>query len=452
MAAPDASAPLTTWLTDRSRVELGLSRCARARYLTNHAGPTGYGYTLRSEALPLATGLSIHQGVERFAAILKKGALPTLEETRGVVAEVTTAHVAKVEARGYRGILGGPHTEETILEQTTLIGNELWALRLTFLEWFHQIYEVVASEEERLYPLGPGRALMLRTDLLARRRGAQTLAQFEFKTTGWESDAWAEQWETKPQLGLSTLDTTERWGAEVTEIYIVGLQKGRRMKDKYDPDGRKRQMSPLCYGYCRPGNPPLAPDDWVAAYEWIDVNGEVKRASRAHRRRGVWELAASDWPTWEAYRKADPSLTPAEFWVRWLPPNLLEKICFVLGPLNRQDTQLQSLCRSIDAEEERWQQALWQLYELQQTGAGWATPKFQAELDRLVPCSWACRPFGKEHECQFVRICYRHEGWQDPLGSGRYQPRLPHHEPERLQAVARGLIPDDAAEIDEEER
>ena len=155
-------------------------------------------------------------------------------------------------------------------------------------------------------------ALMLRTDLLGERRGGGgSLAYFECKTTGWESDAWAEQWETDAQLALGTVDARELWGAEVTEIYIVGLNKGR-----------------------------LQHDDWLPAYEWVTNDGETKRASRAHRRRGVWQLEDSDWPTWLAYRGQDPELTPGEFWTRMLPESLRDKICFILGPMNRQDQQL----------------------------------------------------------------------------------------------------------------
>jgi hypothetical protein len=477
MAAPDAqTAPLTIWLSDRSRYKLGTGRCARARYLGYHFGPTGYGITTKRESLPLATGKSAHAGVEAFMAILQQAdRLPTLEETRAIIATVRGAYVANVEARGFRGILGGPTTEETIAEQSALISGLLWALRLKFLPWFHEQYRVIACEQERLHfldcacgahPLQPadhiargctGRALMIRTDILAQRRTATTLAYFEMKTTGWESDAWAEQWETDPQLGLGTLDAEAIWGAEVAELYIVGLGKGARRRDKAEgPDGRKKQTSSLCYGYCRPANPPLATDDWLPAYEWITEDGETKRASRAHRRRGVWTLGESDWSVWRAYAAQDPAMTPEEFWVRFLPPSVLDKVCFLLGPMNRQDSQLASVRRSMVAEEQRWQNTLWELYDAQQATAerpavGWADPRFQALLDQLIPCSWQCRPFGKEHQCEFVTICHRHEGWQDPLGSERYQPRLPHHQPELAQAIARGLLPGEAAEVSEDE-
>jgi hypothetical protein len=470
-AQPARTASLI-WLTDRTRFKLGTSRCARARYLGYHAGPTGYGLTARRDSLPLATGLAAHQGLEGFARLLQQtDRLPDLATTRGVIAEACQAYVSRVEARGYRGILGGPQTEETIAEQRALISGLLWALRLQTLPWLHQRYRVELVEQERLHflrctcgapPLDvdehlrrgcTGTALMIRTDLLARARGGSSFAYFECKTTGWESDAWAEQWETDPQLALGTVDIDGLYGAEVTELYILGLSKGSRRKDPYEEggDGRKKQMSALCYGYRRPGNPPLQPEDWLPAYQWTTDEGDVKRASRAHRRTGVWELAESDWPVWRAYQANDPTLTPEEFWVRLLPASLLERACFTLGPMNRQDQQLGATLRGMAGEEARWQETLWRLYELQQGGLTWASAAFQSELDRLVPCSWACRPFGKEHQCEFVPVCHRHQGWDDPIGSGQYQPRLPHHTPELEQAVARGLLPDGAEEARDEE-
>jgi len=459
--------PLTIWLTDRTRYKLGTARCPRARYLGFHAGPTGYGFTARRESLPLATGISAHHGLEGFARhMATHDQLPNLHETRAIITEVCDEYIARVDARGFRGILSSAQTTETIVEQATLISGLLWALRLKFLPWLHETYKVVVVESERLHflecacgapRLDPsehvrrgcaGKALMLRTDLLAQRRTGNSLAYFECKTTGWESDAWAEQWETDPQLALGTLDADALWQREVTELYIIGLSKGTRKRDKYDPDERKKQMSALCYGYLRPGNPPMAPDDWLPAYEWVNAEGETKHASRAHKRTGVWQLAESDWPTWRAYQAQDPAMGAAEFWVRNLPTSVLDKVCFLLGPMNRQDHQLGATLRGMGAEETRWQEILWRLYELQQDHP-WASEVFQSELDRLVPCSWACRPFGKEHQCEFVGICHRHQGWEDPIANG-YQPRLPHHVPELQQAVARGLLTAEAADPDEE--
>lgn len=462
------AAALTIWLSDRSRYRLGTGRCPMARYLGYHWGPTGYGITSKADSLPLATGLYVHFGVEAFCDVLReRDQLPDLAETRAIVAAIRADYVARVEDRGFRGILAGPNTEETITEQSALISGLLWALRLKFLPWLHQTYRILSVETERIHLLtctcgaGPldvmehvargcqGKGLMLRNDILALRREGMTCAYFEVKTTGWSGDTWVEQWENDPQLGLGTLDIPQLHGAEVTELYIVGMDKGPRRREKSDPEGPRRQLSSLCYGYFREGSPPVAADDWLPAYEWVNEAGETKRAPRTHKRRGIWHLKDSDWPSWRAYHTQDPELTPEEFWVRTLPPSVLDKVCFLIGPMNRQDTQIQSLRGSIVGEEDRWQQILWQLYEAQQTMA-WASPEFQALLDQVVPRSWNCRPFGKDHQCEFYKICHREQGWEDPIGSGQYQPRLPHHEPELRQAIARGLLPQEAAESETE--
>lgn len=472
---PPLPAPLTLWLTDRTRSDTGLARCARKRYLDTMAGPTGYGYAAVRDSIPLTTGLAVHAGFEALCRVLQtEDRLPTSEETRAIALDAQAAYVAKVEAKGFLGILQGPLTDETIAEQRVLISGLLWAVRLRFLPWFHAHYRILSLEEERLHfltctcgagPLAPaehvqrgcqGIALMLRRDCLAERRMGHSLAYFEVKTTGWDSEAWAEQWEIKPQLGIGTLDVEQQFpGKEISEIYILSLSKGRRAKDRYEDDDptvvqRKKQQTPLCYGYCRPANPPLMPDDWLPSYEWTTPDGQKKRKSKQHRRRGIWELDQSDWPTWLAYHAQEPLMPPEEFWVRNLPDSITDKVCSLLGPLNRQDAQLLSLRTAMIADEERWQTIAWELYEAQQAGATWAHPEFQRLLDRLVPCSWACRPFGKEHQCVHIPTCYHYQGWQDPIGSGQFKPRRPHHDPELQQAIARGLLVEQTEEEDDD--
>ena len=443
------------WLTDRSRWKLGISRCPRARYLSNHFGPSGYGITRSAQAIPLATGAYTHDGQADFCRILRDhDRLPTLEETRSIVQTQTGLYDTLCTKRGFRGILAGEATDETILEQKTLIAGLLWALRIHFLPWLIQRYRVVEVEEERLHYLDQTHALMIRTDLLCESRSGSSLAYFETKTTGWGSSAWVEQWETDPQMGLGTLDLEQKYGKEVSELYVVVLQKGARKKDfgeSDSPDARRKQQSSLCYGYCRPGNPPLLPDDWLPSYEYYSDEGEKKRASRAHKRRGVWTLKDSDWPLWELYRQSDPGLSAEECWVRLLPKSILENVCAVLGPMNRQDHQLQAVRRSLLAEEQRWEERSWALYDLQQAGESFGSEIFQAALDRIAPCSWNCRPFGKEAQCEFVPICHRESGWQDPLGMEKYRLRRPHHDPELQQAQGRGLLVEEAQAGEEEE-
>lgn len=460
-------APTTIWLTDRTRFNAGVRRCPRQRYLSNHAGHTGYGLTLRKLALPLMTGSSVHTGSQRQCDILQReDRLATLAEMRDLTAQLSAEYTAEVARRGYRGILGGVDTEETIAEQCMLIEGLQWILRIKFFPWLHQNYRVRHVEVERLHFLEcdcgalpidtaehirrgcSGIALMLRSDIIAERRAGGNLAYFDLKTSGWDSESRVDQWETDPQLALGTLDALQLWGAEVTEVYIVDLMKGRRVKPR--DDERKRQMSALCYGYLRPGNPPFATDDWKPSYEWVNEDGEVKHAGRAYRRTGIWTLPGSDWDFWQQTRAANPELSPSEFWVRQLPESVTDRVCAILGPMNRQDAQLAATRRGMLGEERRWRQTLWAAYE-QSLSHAWSSVEFQAWLDLHIPCSWQCRPFGKEHQCEFVPVCHRHNGWEDPIGSGHYQPRLPHHDPELRQAIARGLLPAEAELVEEEE-
>jgi hypothetical protein len=194
----------------------------------------------------------------------------------------------------------------------------------------------------------------------------------------------------------------------------------------------------------------MVADDWLPGYEWIDeATGDVKRASRAHKRTGIWNLDGSDYTPWVAYHGQDPQLSPAEFWVRMLPASVVEKVVFVLGPMNRQDHQIASVRASMIGEEERWQANLWTLYEAQQKHS-WASPEFQAILDNLIPQSWNCRPFGRDSQCEMYGICHKEQGWDDPLGSALYVPRRPHHATELGQAIARNLLPPDAEETEGE--
>lgn len=466
--------PLTLWLTDRTRYTTGTGRCRRQRYLTNHFGPTGYGMVRKAESLPLATGIYTHQALEiLYRHLQETDTFPDVPLVRHACQTACAAYEARIAERGFRGLLQSEKTDAVVVEQQALLTGLIWAMCRTVLPWIHQTFRLLEVESESLYILDctcglgsavvdgaahdargcHGIALQLRQDALGARRDDGRLAYLESKTTGWAGDTWASGWETRPQLPLGTLGIKERYGHPVEECYIIGLYKGAR-KGAEDAWGQEivRQDSVFAYGYCRPTNPPLAPDDWVPSYEWIDeMTGEQRRKSRAHVKRGVWELEGSDWPIWLASKQADPSLQPSEFWATWLPLETVKKSIFVVGPMLPSAFQVERLQRQIVGEERSWQQALWALYELQQQGYGWATEVFQAKLDELVPASWDCQRFGRKYGCEFIPVCFGYPEWEDPLATGKWVPRVPHHEAELAQAVGRGLLPEQGAREEEEE-
>lgn len=467
---PTTQEPLTLWLTDRTRYLTGTGRCGRQRYLSNHFGPAGYGIVRQSDSLPLATGKYVHEAFEiLLRSMLETDQLPSRGLVRQAITAASEAYGRRIAARGYAGLLQSERSDYVIREQQTLLAGLVWAAYQTILPWLLQEFRIRSVETESIYVLDcscglssavldarqhdargcQGVGLMLRQDLVAERRVGSGGAYFEIKTTGSGGDAWAEEWETKPQLGLGSLGIKERLGLEITETYVIGLYKGRRTLRGEGADAIRIQDSPLCYGYSKPANPPLAPDDWLPAYRWTDDFGN-HTASRAHQKRGIWELTQTDWPVWLQATQTDPTLSPSEFWATFMPESVLKQQVFLVGPMNRQDAQIASLKEQIVGEEHKWRQTLWELYGLLQVHP-WTAPDVQLALDRLIPASWDCRRYGKAHECEYVPICFKQEGWQDPIGSGKFVARRPHHDPELAQAVARGLLPDQGDEGEEED-
>lgn len=485
------SAPLSLWLTDRSRYTTGTGRCKRERYLRNHFGPTGYGIVRKAESLPLMTGSYMHVIIERLMGHMQQtDMLPNVEVVRAAIAAAFEQYEARIAARGFRGILAGEHTDYVVREQQHLIAGLTWALMRNVLPWIHANYRILQSEVESIYVLGCtcglgsaildaeahdakgclGIGQMIKQDAVAQHRVSGNLAYFESKTTGWGGDNWAPQWETKPQLSIGAMGLAEKYGKPITENFVIALYKGARKqnkpKDAFE-DPITRQESNLVYGYLKPGNPPLATDDWQPAYEWTDpISGQTKRVSRAHQKTGVWELANTDWPEWVQRKAADPTLTTTEVWVASLPQSVLDSAAYLIGPLNRQDVQIAALKDQIVGEELHWQQITWELYELSQAigdeaqalrphlpryAAIWADPRFQQRLNRLVPASWECRKFGVKHECEFKRLCFQEAGWESPLELAGFVPRRPHHQPELEVAISRGLLPEQGEEESEDE-
>ena len=462
--------PLTLWLTDRTRYTTGTSHCQTERYFKNHFGPTGYGIVRKAESLPLMTGSYTHAAFETLWKYLQQhDSFPTVAVIRQAIADALGQYEKRIASRGYRGLLQSERGDEILREQQYLITGLIWAVCRTVLPWIHTNYRILQAEQETIYvldctcglgsgELDPARhdalgclgiGQMLKQDAVAQHRTRGTLAYFEVKTTGSYLDNWAPQWETKPQLAIGNFGIKERYGQDVEENYIIGLFKGQRKKVKSDDpfkDGQQVQDSAFCYGYFKAGNPPLATDDWKPAYEWVDDNGETKFARKPYAKAGVWEMIEGDWPTWVASHAADPSLTPAEVWVYSLPKSVLDKQVFLVGPLNRQAVQIESLKHQIVGEERRWQERLWKLYDAQEHGQSWADPAFQALLQSLVSASWECRRFGVRHSCEFTGICFRQDGWEDPLGTGLFTARRPHHQPELDQAISRGLLPEQSEE------
>lgn len=493
----------TIWLLDRSRVVDGRGFCKRARFNNYHLGPHGYGIAMKASKLPLMTGIAGHDGLAPILEwcrdhddLIQQGLatgiqgdevyLPVPREVvRAAVAGAQAKYWKAVEVRGFAYLRDDEAVQAVTREQCYLIEGLIWAWCLEVLPEVLRRGRIVEVEHDDTYVFGctcglgdgvgsqhdheerdcQGLGLMCKPDFVLETRLTKELEYNEFKTTSMDSVTFRDKWEVAVQTFSATLDVERRWGKHVQSVYIHGLVKGKREGDYNSDTGKRdgtiRQNSPFVYGYRKPGTPPMEREEWAASYEYYDpIEGKNRKLGKAYRKVGVWELPDAIVPE---------GMTKGEFWATWMPSEARKKALVVLGPFSRQTQMVQHFLAECVGEEAGVQAGLWELYDAgaqilldqkaEQSGDEnadwwrlvWPDPRFQTLLDKLFPRSYECRRYGMRHRCQFEEVCFEKEGWQDPLGTGKFVLRRPHHRMELEQAVARGCLVPDAAEAEDAE-
>jgi hypothetical protein len=454
----------TLWLTDRTRYETALDRCQRARYLEFHWGPAASGITRKATSVPLMTGIALHRAGEHLDGYAKHYDQPAPDSVVRDAVDLATAEYERVVTlRGVRDLDQSERVETIVAEQKALIAGLTWAYALQFQPWLLEHSTIVDVEHEEVMVLActcglgdrigtkddheargcQGIGWQARADLVTEYRSRKGVyAYWERKSTSQTGERWSTEWETKIQFTATAKAAEARLGLPISEAWVIGLIKGRRAGD-YNPetgryDGPMRQQSPLCYGYRRPANPPLEAADWQATREYQDEQGVNRRLGRAYQRTGIWQII-DDMPEVAASGFSIP-----EFWAKWIPPAVLGDQLAIVGPLQINQILSDEFFEEVVAEERRWQERIWTLFDTLEGDAqgDWLSEPFQRTLRELVPRSWSCRRFGKRYACQFEAICHQHEGFTDPVGSGTYVPRRPHHAAELKLLEERGLVPE----------
>lgn len=489
--APDPARPVL-WLTSRSAFERGTQHCPFARWVEYHAGPYGYGFQRKAASLPLVTGSYVHEGCTEIARWLLEARIST-----GVQPETAPDEVirwaANLMVKKYqdvvwrRGILnlqadnpeGLALLQQTITEQVVLIEGLIWTWASFRLPEILQEYLIVAIEEEEEYVHGctcglgdgiggfqdhairacGGIGLQSKPDLLLERRLDHVYCYTELKTTSTARRAWDDSFARKQQLIIGIQGAEKRHGVEITHCRIEGLVKGQRKRDyPYSAEMPKTQQNSLCYGYYEPANPPLAAfGDWKPAHTYYDRDGvkfTVPKGKNNHYKRiGIWEPPAE-----EAFPGLPEGMTRVEYWVKYLAqvyPIHLAKSIHPIGPFPKRHDMIEKASRSLITEERLWQDRLWKIYDWQTTheGKGWGDPDFHAYVETVVPRSWNCDPYGPDHPCPQQPICHEQiDAWRQPIESGMFIYRTPHHVPEAEQMEARGLKPEYGLGEEEDER
>lgn len=285
---------------------------------------------------------------------------------RGALAVERAQYQAQTEARGIEG-------SPDVLEQLCLLEGlaTLWVARR--LPAILAEFDVVEVEQEHVWPMTARLHDMVRVDALLRRKTDGALFLKEFKTARAFSPGWAAQFKHNSQI-LANLQAME----SITGERIEGVEIEGMLKAPY------------------------------LAWLWRHSDGSV--SLRGHK---GWVKE----PIWE-------SMTTAEWVAHPIWSDLDRDQLF--NPLVATRPASQQL--------ERWREAtIAQELDVERRLALLdATPEIRRkrQLNLYFPMhdNHCNRYFG--HACEMERLCYTEEVEADPLGSGLYQVRQPHHDEE----------------------
>lgn len=427
--------------TERSRQEDDLQYCPRRRYWKYHYA--GFGIVRKEVALERDTGIYVHEVIKKVLRVIQLGKAITGDtqrflasipdnfrrQIRGFIKDSLAQYQTETRAAGFQNI-PAQEVERLIQEQSTLIEGLCWAFVKVKLPTLLAQFDIVAIEEEEAIILdctcgesqiGPTRELhdrhaaagcqgiyhASRPDVVLRRREDGQLGNHDWKSGKYFNDWEVNRYRDSVQIAMGTVGAERRLGEPVTHYYIHFLLKGERKKS-YIPaikkfEGPKTQLSHLCYTTI--GEPPLT-DFFDTSTKW-------------YLKVPVWELSdiagkPDDWSN-------------VEYLVEMLRVSVLTDMFGVVGPYDRQQHLIESYKRQLPPYERAWLRRVWAVYKRAQQGG----EPMDKVLDEEVPASWHCFKYGADHVCEFYDLCHKNGvSADDPLASGLFVLRTPHHEDE----------------------
>lgn len=376
--------------TSRSAV-VAYQACPRRRYWQYEApnGTDTPGWERRRLAIPLVTGIYVHEGLER--ALKGESAAEAARHAReAYMAEVASRGLAVEEGTDERAVVEeqAAHVEALVLA---------WC-RVRLPKWLEE-YEVVEVEVEDRVPLSEDVTLAVRADVIVRRKYDHRMFVVNFKTVAQADERWIKSWEVDMQLMTELLAAERRHGQVFGGVIIEGLVKGRRTKetDNVGTVTGYRDSTPLLYGYKCDANPPFTPGEYGWEYT---------------RRKGWYRF-----PIWKEAFAGVGSATSLDYWINWLPEEVVEGCFTIVPPIMRDEARIASKVRQIVEMERTIQTGLIDV-AAGVNGAALDTRFPQNEHSCIYPSTCAC-----------FDLCFTHGVADDPGASGLYQARHDHHKP-----------------------
>jgi hypothetical protein len=382
-------------------------KCPRLVYWRYHHGGTGLeGYGIQLEA---ECGTAIHTGIERLLQgdDVTVAVLAARNHVAGAIASDPTPTHLLTDNRRFE------YEEAPALVEACVRG---WALaRLPRIVNAGKCLSI-----EREHPIrftlegGQTVGLQTRPDIVWQRNTDGAVFIRNIKTCKVVDDKFREQWKIDMQT-LSEPLAVEQTGVQVSGVIVEGVAKGKKLDFPASalPDlvGKYYHNNPLIYGWHREAEPPLTRESWEHRYEWTDLSGQHRRLGKGYRKVPIWKAYPGGVAAWINHVWGEDASAFDDLFVE-------------LEPILRSDYEI-----------ERWrQQTLPQIYNR----AVWAKilepgGHDPGTEDRLLNtyfpmhtssgnCIWP-------RKCTYWECCFGSAG-ADPLGSGLYQIRTPHHKPE----------------------
>lgn len=402
----------------------------------------GYGIDGVREKVQLLTGIAVHEILAMILTMLKNfppgnvgvfiSALDknqvARQQIRNFINQKLKEYQETIEQNGFYGVEDPLAQKLMLIEQLHTIEGLIWGWVKVMLPILLRDFEIVAVEQEEGVVLGctcglgskvdwlehktkgcHGILQQSRPDILLLHRATGTLGIHDFKTTKAYDARSVERYRNSVQMAVGTVGVERRLGKPVTNFYVHFLVKGTvrasYVKSMGDYSGPLQLQNDFCYVTYQPPQPPLSKEKITTTGTW-------------YTKTPVWQIEFQGKPG---------GVSNVEWLVEKLPLAELMKLFILQGPYDRQTFLINGYLRQVEADEKRWSAKLWAVYEGQAAGR-----PIEECLDENIPASWDCYAYNET--CVYLPICTRDMVFAaDPMASGKYRLRVPHHEPEKLQ-------------------
>jgi hypothetical protein len=332
----------------------------------------------------------------------------------GILTKHLEAYRAEVTERG---VLGEEDPEFLIAEQSALIEGLVRGWVKVRLPRILEEYTVVSVEEEMEWEMAPGIIQMLRLDGLLRHKGNGLLYILEFKTASQTGYSWQLGWEKNIQFMSYTQAVREITGEECGGVIVEGLVKGQRRKETSASSpfsGRTLQNSPFCYGYATTVKG--TDFDVVLDVSWSRGSRKVLIPFVMPLKAWVEELHSSGLLS-EQFVSVPPTNPLPKQILRWRRQTIAGETRFMMALAEVQEND----ALLAQAREEGKQRIVAALIDRREELLDFHFPQHDNHCHRY---------FGS---CGFMEACFEEDVAEDPIGSGLYQVREPHHTTEVTQ-------------------